>query len=164
MIRVLDSLGRIVIPTEIRMTRNIDIGDPLEFFITSDNTIVMRKYKSTECVFCRELNSITYYKQQFVCQSCISELKDVPESLPLHPFSGEVQAENDPVYELKEPAATLSPKKRSKKSESLLRLSQALQGNPEATQKQLAELLGISQGRVSQLKKEILMLEASSDQ
>lgn len=31
MIRSLDSLGRIVVPVEIRMTRNIDIGDPIEF-------------------------------------------------------------------------------------------------------------------------------------
>ncbi|WP_420916525.1 AbrB/MazE/SpoVT family DNA-binding domain-containing protein [Paenibacillus thiaminolyticus] len=32
MIRSLDSLGRIVIPVEIRNARNIEIGDAVEFF------------------------------------------------------------------------------------------------------------------------------------
>lgn len=38
MIRSLDSLGRIVVPAEIRMTRNIDIGDPIEFFVLDEKS------------------------------------------------------------------------------------------------------------------------------
>lgn len=50
MTRPLDSLGRIVLPKELRMTMEIDIGDPLEFFI-EDQTLMLRKYKSTNCIF-----------------------------------------------------------------------------------------------------------------
>ncbi len=175
MIRVLDSLGRIVIPTEIRMTRNIELGDPLEFFISDDNTIIMRKYKSTECSFCRELNSIAYYKGQFICESCLTELKRIQEtsekaSVPSKDeIYGVIDAAREaPEHTLQEAeqfaaashpetasSSTLSSKKRSKKSEALYRLGQALSNHPGATQKQLAKLLGISQGRVSQLLKEM---------
>nr|WP_233476319.1 AbrB/MazE/SpoVT family DNA-binding domain-containing protein [Paenibacillus sonchi] len=74
MIRSLDSLGRIVVPVEIRMTRNIDIGDPIEFFILDEEIIVLRKYTSTECTFCRSLDHVSYYKDQFICNSCLKEL------------------------------------------------------------------------------------------
>jgi bifunctional DNA-binding transcriptional regulator/antitoxin component of YhaV-PrlF toxin-antitoxin module len=75
MIRSLDSLGRIVVPVEIRVTRNIDIGDPIEFFILNEEIIVLRKYTSTECTFCRSLDHVTYYKDQFICSTCLKELE-----------------------------------------------------------------------------------------
>ncbi|MEO3945422.1 AbrB/MazE/SpoVT family DNA-binding domain-containing protein [Gorillibacterium sp. CAU 1737] len=142
MVRNLDSLGRIVIPTEIRMTRNIEIGDPLEFFITDDYTIVMRKYKSTECAFCRRLDTVTYYHEQFICSTCLEELK-----------TGQVSAvyKPTPVRRETEP----SGRKRGKTSEMLERLRQAFADHPGASQKDLAAKLGISQARISQLKKEL---------
>ncbi|MCE5171605.1 AbrB/MazE/SpoVT family DNA-binding domain-containing protein [Paenibacillus profundus] len=141
MIRSLDMLGRIVIPAEIRMTRNIEIGDPVEFFISEDNVIVIRKYKSTECTFCRGLDNVIYYKEQFVCQSCITDLKP-----SFHPHEDIAT----PLPELPQ-----STRKNTKASEMKQRLQQAMQQYPNANQKDLALMLGVSASRISQLKKEL---------
>ncbi|GAC44167.1 AbrB/MazE/SpoVT family DNA-binding domain-containing protein [Paenibacillus popilliae] len=135
MIRSLDSLGRIVIPVEIRNARNIEIGDAVEFFVLDDDILVLRKYTSTECVFCQSMESVTYYKDQFICSSCLQELAGVQNLTPIAP----------------QPQA----KKRAKTSELIQRLRKAFEEHPGATQKELANILGISQGRISQLKKEM---------
>ena len=142
-IRSLDSLGRIVIPTEIRSTRNIEIGDPMEFFISDNNIIVIRKYRSNECTFCRAMENVTYYNEQFICMTCLAELKQAllqpPQTIILK------QRRPQPIK--------VSGTKRTK--EMLMRLKQAYQETPEESQKELATRLGISQGRISQLKKEL---------
>ena len=43
MTRHIDSLGRLVIPKEIRRTLGINHGDPVEFFVDGDS-IILRKY------------------------------------------------------------------------------------------------------------------------
>lgn len=42
-IRKMDSLGRIVIPSEIRQSYNIEIGDPVEI-LTNAGTVVLRRF------------------------------------------------------------------------------------------------------------------------
>ncbi|MCL6606163.1 MAG: winged helix-turn-helix transcriptional regulator [Paenibacillus sp.] len=146
MIRSLDSLGRIVVPVEIRMTRNIDIGDPIEFFVLNDNVIVLRKYTSTECTFCRSMDNVSYYKDQFICSQCLSELglskHDLEDSTPHGPT-------------VEQHSFDANNKKRVRTEEMKLRLKQAIQEHPHANQKELAEKLGISQARVSQLKRRL---------
>ncbi|GKV69478.1 putative transition state regulator Abh [Sporosarcina sp. NCCP-2716] len=46
-IRKVDSLGRIVLPKELRETLRISTGQPLEFF-TEDDQLIMRSYKIRE--------------------------------------------------------------------------------------------------------------------
>lgn len=46
-IRKVDSLGRIVLPKELRETLHISTGQPLEFF-TDDDQLIMRSYKIRE--------------------------------------------------------------------------------------------------------------------
>ncbi|RJG23576.1 AbrB/MazE/SpoVT family DNA-binding domain-containing protein [Paenibacillus thiaminolyticus] len=135
MIRSLDSLGRIVIPVEIRNARNIEIGDAVEFFVLDDHILVLRKYTSTECTFCRSMESVSYYKDQFICSTCLKELAGAQDLTPIAP----------------QPQA----KKRAKTSELIQRLREAFEEHPGASQKELAKLLGVSQGRISQLKKEM---------
>lgn len=146
MIRSLDSLGRIVVPAEIRMTRNIEIGDPIEFFVLNDNIIVLRKYTSTECTFCRSLDNVSYFKDQFICSSCIDEI-----NLPEHQSQVPASHQN-PVEPSNEIHTT---QKRSKTEEMKRHLEKAIEAHPQASQKELAEKLGISQARVSQLKRKL---------
>ena len=40
MVRNVDTLGRVVIPKEIRRTMKINTGDPMEFFVDGDNLII----------------------------------------------------------------------------------------------------------------------------
>ncbi|NGM85566.1 AbrB/MazE/SpoVT family DNA-binding domain-containing protein [Paenibacillus sp. 7124] len=144
MIRSLDNLGRIVVPVEIRMTRNIDIGDPIEFFILDDHIIVLRKYTSTECTFCRSLDNVTYFKDQFICSRCLQELTN----------PGLEDREPEPEKEQLEPTfERIAGKKKTKSEELRDRLEQTMQEHPAANQKELALMLGISQARVSQLKR-----------
>lgn len=44
-IRNVDTLGRIVIPMELRKTLNISAGDPIEFFTDEEGRITLRKYQ-----------------------------------------------------------------------------------------------------------------------
>lgn len=44
-IRNLDTLGRIVIPMELRRTMNIATGDPIEIFTDNEGHIILRKYQ-----------------------------------------------------------------------------------------------------------------------
>lgn len=146
MIRSLDSLGRIVVPVEIRITRNIDIGDPIEFFILNEEIIVLRKYTSTECTFCRSLDHVTYYKDQFICNTCLKELSDPGRG------SEEITISSGPAEEIAEPVRS---GRRTKTEEMSQRLEKAMEDHPYANQKELAEVLGISQARVSQLKRKL---------
>ncbi|MHA6534536.1 AbrB/MazE/SpoVT family DNA-binding domain-containing protein [Paenibacillus sp. BAC0078] len=152
MIRSLDSLGRIVVPVEIRMTRNIDIGDPIEFFILDDEVIVLRKYTSTECTFCRSLDHVTYYKDQFICNNCLKELGN-PDRTDEEIIQPLIASEDSP-----EPGRG---GRRTKTEEMSQRLEKAIEEHPYANQKELAEVLGISQARVSQLKRKLSMLSRS---
>ena len=43
-IRRIDDLGRVVIPKEIRKTMHIMEGDPLEIFLSDENTVCFKKY------------------------------------------------------------------------------------------------------------------------
>lgn len=37
MVRKMDALGRIVLPIELRRTLEIELGDPLEYFVDDSN-------------------------------------------------------------------------------------------------------------------------------
>ncbi len=74
-IRQVDQLGRLVIPADIRKALNISEGnDFVEFFIDDDNSIVIKKYKSS-CVFCHAEEGLISYKDQSVCSSCLNAIK-----------------------------------------------------------------------------------------
>ena len=44
-VRRLDDLGRLVIPKEIRKIYRLKEGDSIEFFVSDNNEIVIRKYE-----------------------------------------------------------------------------------------------------------------------
>lgn len=73
-VRKLDSLGRIVIPAELRKTLNIKIKDPIEIYVSGDS-IVFRKYLPA-CIFCgeEEEEEMKTYKNKYVCKNCIKLL------------------------------------------------------------------------------------------
>ena len=43
-VRLVDDLGRIVIPREIRRTLGITEGEPLEIFCGRDGSVIFKKY------------------------------------------------------------------------------------------------------------------------
>ena len=72
-VRSIDSLGRIVIPVELRRTLNVESGDALEIF-SEDNTVILRKYLPS-CIFCGESKKVVEFKDKNICQKCLRELR-----------------------------------------------------------------------------------------
>ena len=75
MIRQLDSLGRIVLPIELRRTLDINTKDMLEIMVEG-NTIMLRKYERS-CQFCGGTVGLVTYKEKMVCRSCLRALKEL---------------------------------------------------------------------------------------
>ncbi|MBQ8556013.1 MAG: AbrB/MazE/SpoVT family DNA-binding domain-containing protein [Clostridia bacterium] len=73
-VRQLDTLGRVVLPIELRRTMDIGIKDMLEIFVEGDH-IVLKKYHPS-CVFCSDARDVITYKDKLVCKKCLKELKN----------------------------------------------------------------------------------------
>lgn len=75
-VRTIDSVGRFVIPMELRRKMNlINAEDALEVFV-DDDKIVLRKY-SPSCIFCKSLDDIIEYNGQKLCNECIKNLHEL---------------------------------------------------------------------------------------
>ncbi|MBQ7292770.1 MAG: AbrB/MazE/SpoVT family DNA-binding domain-containing protein [Clostridia bacterium] len=72
-VRRVDELGRIVLPIEIRKMMDISVKDAVEIFTDGDR-IVLQKYHPA-CIFCGEVDGITYYNDKRICQKCIEKIK-----------------------------------------------------------------------------------------
>ena len=71
-VRQLDTLGRIVLPIELRRTMDIGVKDMLEIFV-EDDQIILKKYHPS-CIFCSDARDVTSYKGKLVCKNCLTEL------------------------------------------------------------------------------------------
>ena len=72
-VRRLDSLGRVVIPMELRRMLHLEPETPLEFFTADDGTIALRAY-TPGCSLCGEIGKELFSKMD-VCSDCIRELQ-----------------------------------------------------------------------------------------
>lgn len=141
MTRSLDQLGRIVIPKEMRKSMGIDVGDPLEFYMDIETSFLsMRKYIGVACKLCNAVEDLTYFRNSLLCKKCIQELK------------GNIGVSRTPAPMVKEPA--YKGKRVNQSSQKLIqRLRELVHEHPHAKQGEYAQWLGVSQGRISQLKK-----------
>lgn len=73
MIRQMDSLGRIVLPIELRRTLDINTKDMLEILVEGD-TVTLRKYEQN-CAFCGSTAGLSSFREKLVCKKCLKELK-----------------------------------------------------------------------------------------
>ena len=72
-VRQLDSLGRIVIPIELRRSLGIEIRDPVEISAEGD-TILLRKHRPA-CIFCGKAQELNEVMGKPICLSCLKKLK-----------------------------------------------------------------------------------------
>jgi len=72
-VRQMDSLGRIVLPIELRRTLDIAQKDSLEIYV-DESAIILKKYQPS-CVFCNDAKDVINYKGKNICKSCLDELK-----------------------------------------------------------------------------------------
>lgn len=74
-VRAVDSLGRIVLPIELRRVMSIDTKDAVEIFV-EDDYILLKKYEPS-CVFCGGMKGIAHYNGKNVCSECIEKLSNL---------------------------------------------------------------------------------------
>lgn len=74
-VRNVDSVGRFVLPAELREVFGIKkTGGKLEMFV-DDDTIVLKKFEPT-CIFCGGEDDIIVFKGKKICKSCIKAMSE----------------------------------------------------------------------------------------
>ena len=73
MVRKVDTLGRVVIPKEIRKNFNLEVDDPLEIFVNDNDEIVLKKYEPA-CIFCASTEDVVIYNGRQICKDCVEKL------------------------------------------------------------------------------------------
>ena len=75
MVRGIDKMGRVVLPTE---TRKLVAGKSAVEIYTDDDSIVLKKYVPA-CIFCDSVDDIVEYKGNKICKQCIEKLNALAE-------------------------------------------------------------------------------------
>ena len=68
MVRHIDSLGRIVLPIELRRVLELDEDSALEIFVER-NQVILKKYEPS-CIFCGEAKNVETYTGRNICAKC----------------------------------------------------------------------------------------------
>lgn len=71
-VRKIDELGRIVLPSELRKVLGIHEGDPLEISVQGES-IILQKYRDV-CVFCAAESPMVEHKGRKMCESCAEQI------------------------------------------------------------------------------------------
>lgn len=71
-VRKIDELGRIVLPSEIRRVFGIREGDPLEIWVNGEQVILQKR--QDVCLFCSAENPTIEFHDRRVCDNCAGEL------------------------------------------------------------------------------------------
>lgn len=77
-IRSIDTLGRLVLPKELRTNYGITVDTPLEI-LADGETIMLRKYNPAgSCTLCGEVteDTITFHGKR-VCHNCCAALRNI---------------------------------------------------------------------------------------
>ena len=85
-VRRIDSLGRIVIPMEIRKELGIDTNTELEIHTEGDEFIIS-KYTDF-CLFCKRTIPTQKFKGKNICEECLNEMKKIRV---IHSFRGKIE-------------------------------------------------------------------------
>ena len=73
-VRKVDELGRIVLPIELRRTRDIAEKDSLEIYMDG-TAIILRKYQPS-CIFCDDAKDVVVFRGKNICPKCIKALQE----------------------------------------------------------------------------------------
>ena len=71
-VRKIDELGRVVLPSEIRRVFGIHEGDELDISVDGERVILQKRLDA--CLFCGAENPAINYRDRKICESCASEL------------------------------------------------------------------------------------------
>ena len=71
-VRKVDELGRIVLPSELRRLLNVQVKDSFELFIEGD-LVILKKYEPG-CIFTNEMGDLIEYHGKRVSKIAIEEM------------------------------------------------------------------------------------------
>ncbi len=74
-VRKLDSLGRIVLPKELRTSLNLKNRDSMEIFVDGKD-IILRKYQPA-CIFCGSDKDTFEISGKILCRKCIEDIRKI---------------------------------------------------------------------------------------
>jgi transcriptional pleiotropic regulator of transition state genes len=86
-VRKIDELGRIVLPSEIRRVFGIHEGDELDISVEGEKVILEKRQDL--CLFCGAESPAVLFKERRVCESCVREMGEaatvvhIPDSSPV---------------------------------------------------------------------------------
>jgi AbrB family transcriptional regulator, transcriptional pleiotropic regulator of transition state genes len=72
-VRKIDELGRIVLPSELRRVFGIHEGDELEISVEGERVILQKRHDV--CVFCGNASPSVEFKGRRLCDDCIGDLR-----------------------------------------------------------------------------------------
>ena len=73
-VREIDSVGRVVIPMQLRKELNIvEKGSKVELF--SDGKQIILKKAIEDCIFCKSEDELTEFDGKFICKTCLEKIK-----------------------------------------------------------------------------------------
>jgi transcriptional pleiotropic regulator of transition state genes len=70
-VRRIDELGRVVVPSELRRVFSLREGDELEISVEGDRIILQKR--QDVCLFCSAGDPEVEFKDRRICQACVSE-------------------------------------------------------------------------------------------
>jgi transcriptional pleiotropic regulator of transition state genes len=71
-VRKIDELGRVVLPSELRRVFGIHEGDELEISVNGEQIILQKRQDL--CLFCGAESPAIEYRSRRVCEDCAGEL------------------------------------------------------------------------------------------
>ena len=74
-VRKIDSLGRFVIPIELRNVLDINNSDSIEIF-TDEDKIILKKYQPA-CLFCGNADDVIMFGGKLICRECLEKLTEM---------------------------------------------------------------------------------------
>ena len=74
-IKKIDSLGRIVIPSDIRNALGIQTNDMIEMTIV-DGQLMLAKHQQT-CQLCKSTEDLIRHKEFLICKKCLENLHKI---------------------------------------------------------------------------------------
>ena len=76
-VRQVDTLGRLVIPRELRKMLDINDGiDSFEMYVNDNKEIVLKKYNPS-CALCNNKEQLVKIDGKLVCGNCIDKLNEL---------------------------------------------------------------------------------------
>ena len=77
-IREIDSVGRVVIPMQLRKELGmVEKGSKVEMF--SDGKQIVLKKAVEDCIFCKSEEELVEFEGKFICKSCFEKIKSTEQ-------------------------------------------------------------------------------------